>query len=244
MNSVTIDSSKFGDLVKVFSIFKDLCNDIDIREGIIRQKTNDAVCIFEVDLSSIIGNINLPISQLKNKFDIFKSFYGQEIEIVNNDVDCKISDIFSSITFKNPFLELMDNKYIQSEELARQMEIVEESLLMKVSIEKKIIDRFKAITQAFNSKSITISFNEDKGFILCETKSKENKAEFIKDIILEREVNYKTNLSFIPFILDYDSEIIYNVYENQETMIASHIFKSTISDVNITIYTRSQLINE
>jgi hypothetical protein len=244
MNRITIDSGKFSDLVKVFSIFKDLCHDIDIREGIIRQKTNDGVCVFEIDLSSIIGNIDLPISQLKNKFDIFKSFYGQEIDIINDGTNCKISDIYSSITFMNPFLDLMDNKYIPSEEISRQMDITEESLLMKLSIEKKITERFKAITQAFNSKSITISFNNDRGVILCATKGKENKAEFIRDIILEREANYKTNLSFIPFILDYDSEIIYNVYENQEVMIASHIFKSTISDVNITIYTRSQLVSE
>ncbi len=111
-NQVNLDSVKYDELLRILLILKDICNDVDIRQGVIRQRTNDSATVFEIDLSSIISNINLPISELKSKLDILKCFSGEEVQITTTDDSFVVSDQYSMLRVKNPILEFLDNKFI------------------------------------------------------------------------------------------------------------------------------------
>ena len=73
---MNLDLTKFGELNRCLTIFKDLCNDVEIRNGFIRQKTNDGSVVFEIDLTSLLGDLNIRFSNLKEKLDLFKVFYN------------------------------------------------------------------------------------------------------------------------------------------------------------------------
>lgn len=242
-NTVVLDSSKFSDFIRVLSIFKDLCNDVSINNGIIRQKSNDNVSIFEVDLTPMIGEISLPISNLKQKLDILKSFVGQEVTIYSNDISFKFSDNFSHLNFKNPALEFMDNKFITEEEINNVLSMEEEFLMLDTSITKMISERIKIISSGFNVNSLMISFNNGTSNILAMTQSKDQTASFMKDIIAEYAGTCYTHLTVIPFIIDHDNDMNLKVYENENSR-ALNKFSTTISDINVTVFCRSQIVSD
>ena len=124
-NQVNLDATKYDEFLRVLLILKDICNDVDIREGFIRQRTNDSATVFEIDLTSIISNMNLPISELKNKLDIFKCFSGEEVSISTTDDCFIIADQYSMLKIKNPILEFMDNNATLFEKRVKKSKIIE-----------------------------------------------------------------------------------------------------------------------
>lgn len=237
---VTLDSTRFSDFIRILSLFKDLCNDVDIREGIIRQRTNDNVSVFEIDCSSIINNLCLPISDIKAKLEIFKCFIGQEVTIDNDGENFIFRDQYSIINFKNPHSDFIDNKFINANDFNTQISMNDEDLLLSTSIDKVISDRIKVVCGVFNVNTIQVLFEDDNVSIVGATTSKDQAAKFISGITPERNDNVYSNLSIVPFIMDHDGEIIFKMYENTNDRVMN-VFQTTISDVNITMYCRSNI---
>ena len=79
MTRIEFDSEDFNTFLRCLINLKEICNDVDIRSGIIRQRTNDLTSVFEMDLTSIIGDVALPIAGLKKRLDLFKTFTGQNV---------------------------------------------------------------------------------------------------------------------------------------------------------------------
>ena len=96
---------------------------MDIRGGFIRQRTNGNVSIFEIDITPIVGDINIAIIDLKNKLDLLKMFQGQEVTIEITEStpgdpgNFVFSDQFSSLRVVLPSPDFVDNKFMREEEL-------------------------------------------------------------------------------------------------------------------------------
>jgi len=240
---MNLDLTRFNEFMRCISIFKDLCNDIDIREGVIRQKTNDGSVVFEVDLTSVLGNLNIPISNLKEKLDLFKIFMGQNVTIENDTSNFKFSDMYSSLVFKNPDLDFMDNKFISSDDLSSVIKTDREDLMLSTSIISTISERVKAITQGFHVNNVQVVFNGDEASITSTTVSKDQFANFINNIKTEQETNCSTNLVSIPFIIDHDGDILFEMFKSGEDRVLNR-FSTTISDININLYSRGQMVFE
>jgi len=237
---ITLDSARFADLIRILSLFRDLCNDVDIREGVIRQKTNDNISVFEIDCSSILSDLSLPISDIKQKLEVFKCFQGQEVTIENDGQMFLFRDQYSMVSFKNPDPDFMDNKYINQNDFNSQVNVNDEDLLLSTSVDKVISDRIKVICQVFNTNTIQILYEGDNVSIMGTTTSKDQSAKFISGITPERNEDMYSNLSVVPFVMDHDGEIIFKMYENTNDRIMN-VFQTTISDVNITIFCRSNI---
>lgn len=241
---VNLDVTKYDEFLRVLFILKDICNDVDIRNGFIRQRTNDNATVFEVDLTDIISEMSLPISELKNKLDIFKCFSGQEVSITTTEDSFIISDQYSVLKIKNPILEFMDNKFISPEELTRVINTNQEDLILSTQISKKISDRMRIISSSFHINSIQTIFNGDNASISCSTQSKDNFAEFVKDIVSNKELNHSSNLVITPFIIDHDGDIAFEMYDSGNNTVIN-TFSTTVGSININLYTRaSMVVNE
>ena len=140
---ITLEAETFENLINAFSILKDSCNDVDIREGIIRQRSNDRTVIFELDLRPILSDISLPISNVKTKFDLFKMFQGNDVSIEIRNDDFIIKDNFSSLKFLKPDLGYIDNSFMAEDEMNTLFELNEEDLLMQFDITSTISDRLR-----------------------------------------------------------------------------------------------------
>jgi hypothetical protein len=240
-NQVNLDTTKYDEFLRVLLILKDICNDVDIRDGFIRQRSNDSATVFEIDLTSIISNMNLPISELKNKLDIFKCFSGEEVSISTNDDCFTIADQYSMLKIKNPILEFMDNKFISQEELSRVISPNQDDLILSTPISKKISDRMRVISSSFHINSVQTIFNGETASISCSTQSKDNFAKFVNDIVSNKELNHSANLVITPFIIDHDGDINFEMFDSGNNVVINS-FATTVGSINLNLYSRASMV--
>jgi len=245
MSSIMLDSDKYAEFIRCLSLLKDICNDVDIRDGFVRCRTTENTSAFEIDLRNLIGSCNIPLVCIKQKLDFLKCFCGYDVTINVSEREgfFTFSDNFSSITINFPSMDLVDNKYMTLEELNKVFHTDEEDLILKLNIDKAISDRMKIITQGFNSNSIQIMFNGESCSLMTRTRSKDQKANFLSNIVTEKIIeNTITNISNVPFIIDHDNDIqfrMYNVINN--TCVEE--FRTKIGSCDVSVYSRSSLIN-
>lgn len=246
--TLQLSTDEYNTFLKCLSNLKEECNDIDIQEGIIRQRSNDKTSIFQFDLSTILSDISITISDIKRKYELLKIFSGQDVtfDIMNEDGGYFIiSDEYSMIKFTTPSYQFIDNKFMTGNELDAIFNLDDNELILEYELTKLITDRIKQITQNFNVKAIQVDFIEDKATIKARTQAKDLLAEFAKDIttnvILEK---CSANLGVIPFSIESDNNTEFKMYKVNEQDVALNIFTTSVEDCDVTIYTRSQLIQE
>jgi hypothetical protein len=241
MMEVNLDVQKFNDFLRCLSILRDICNDVEIRGGFIRQRSNDKANIFEVDLTPVILESDIIISNLKQKLDLLKCFTGQEVKIVIDNLDVSFSDKYSEIKFVNPRLDFLDNRFMPQAEFDSIFTLREEDILADVVIEKFISERMKVIAQVFNIVSFQMFFEGEFASIKASTTSKDQKATIVSKIPVNQDLECFSNLVTTPFIIDSDGNIALKIYHIQDTLCINK-FSASIGQSNITIHTRSQFI--
>lgn len=243
--AITLSSSDYEDFLRCLTNLKDLCTDVDIREGIIRQRTNDNNSIFEFDLTALIRDTTIPISDLKHKLDLFRIFVGQEVQIESDDVYFSFSDQYSTIKIKKTLVDFLDNKIIEERELNAIISVPDNSLILDYDLKQIITERIKTVTQGFNTPSIQISFDGETAKISAETQSKEESAVFVGGLItnipIERSVS---SMSINPFTIDHDDDIKVEIHRENNNLVNK--FSTAIGQIRIKMYSKSMLriINE
>ena len=242
VKSITLDINKYYSFLRLMSMFKDICKDIDIRDGVIRQKTSDGAALIEIDLTYLINDISVPLVFISKKLDLLKAFQGQEVMIESTDKIIKISDRHSSFEFKKPSPNYIEkqNRFIPADEIQHVINIADEDLILVTSITKTISDRIKTTSKVFEHNAINVSFLNDMGTISMSKDSKDQHVDLVKDIPLEHTILGDTVLSSTPFVIDHDGDIIFKMYGVNEKQALSQ-FKMIVDDINITIYHRSTL---
>ncbi len=244
MQQVSLEGDRFEELLRCLGILRDICNDADIREGVIRQKTNDEATVFEIDLSPILEDLSIPLINLKTKLDLLKIFSEQQVEItVHDNGSFSFSDQFSSLSFEGPELEYVDNKYINQEELSLIFTVNEDDLILSAEISKVISDRMRVISQGFNVNTVRVQFNGEDADLVMQTQSMEQSAKIMGEIISERPLQSSSSLVTTPFIIDHEGDILFKMF-NYRDAICSNQCSTSISDININVYSRSQLTEE
>jgi len=250
---LTLSSEQFEDFIKFITNFRDpIFNDIDIRNGIIRQRSNDKSCILEVNFSSMFPGINFALTDLKKKLDLLKLFSNQN-DITLNVVDAEggengyfsFSDAYSSFKFVAPTLSFVDNPYIPIEELNNIFTTSDEDLLLRTNFSTTISNRVRIVTQSFNIAAIKVALDGETACVNAETQSKDQFAKFVDgiptNIVLEKSF---VNLPTIPFGFDHDTDIEFYMYKEPNDNIALNKFSTTLGALEITIYCRSRLLKE
>jgi len=243
MRTANLSAEKFKSLIRVFSVLKDICNDCDIRCGVLRERINTLLCLFEIDLSPLIGDLDLPIVDLKQKLDILKIFNDCDVQISANENSYIISDESSQIKFLMPYLEFMDNPFINNEEFSNLFTLDPEDLILDISLNKVTTKRIKVITPNFNVNNVKIVFNGNTASIVTIHQNKEQEAILLDSIPTNKELSGLTYIVTTPFIFDHDDDLSLKIYEIQEGVCASK-FSSQIGDVKINAYTKSSLTEE
>lgn len=237
---ITLSSSDYEDFLRCLTNLKDICTDIDLREGIIRQRANDNNSIFEFDLTALIQNVTIPISDLKNKLDLFRIFIGQDVQIDSDDLYFSFSDQYTIIKIKKPLIDFLDNKFMPSTELDAIISVPDNSLILDHDLKQIITDRIRTITQNFNTPSIQISFEGETAKILAGTQSKEQSAVLLSGLItnvaIERSIS---SLSINPFIIDHDNDIKLEVYRDSNNLLNK--FRTSIGQISIQMFSKSLL---
>jgi hypothetical protein len=247
-STIVLNIEKYNDFLRCVTNLKEICNDIDIRNGIVRQRSNDKTSVFEMDLTSIIEQSTFAISDLKKKLELLKTFSGQEVTISIEEGEnghFVFSDQYTSLKFLLPAPQFIDNKYMNESEVSSIFSLSDDDLILDHNITKMITDRIRIVTQTFNTAAIQVNFTGENASITAATQAKDQFAKFVENIttnvILD---NCSANLSTIPFGLDHDENVTFKMYKVAEQPITLNKFTTMLGDVNIAIFTRSSLIQD
>lgn len=250
--TINLDAENYNDFLRCLTNLKEICNDVDIRGGTIRQRSNDLTSIFEINMNSLIEDVNIPISNLKKKLDLLKTFAGQEvsIEIVEGETESEsyfiISDSQSSIRFLFPSLDFMDNKYMTAEELENIFDLNEEDLILHDDLTTVVTDRISITTANFNTQAIQVKFQDDKASISAATQSKDQIAKFKNDIPtnINFNGNYSSNLSTIPFSIEHDTDLNFKMYKDPDQNVSLNKIETELGSIEISIFSRSAIVED
>jgi hypothetical protein len=245
--TVNLDGEKFEELLRCLSVIREHCNDTDIKEGVVRQRANENTSVFEIDMTSLLGDLTIPISGLKQKLDLLKIFSEQEVEItVNNPEDgngwYSFSDQYSVLRFEMPDLDYMDNTFITEEEMENIFNLNDEDLVLSADISGFISDRMKIVAAGFNINTVQVDINGEEASISSKTQAGDQYAKFLEGIVTDKVLSCSSHMVITPFIIDHDGDIIFKMY-NVQPNVAANKFTTTIADIDIRMFTRSTLID-
>ncbi len=249
--TIALEAEQYNDFIRCLTNLKDVCNDVDIRNGFIRQRTNGNVSIFEIDISSIVQDASFAIIDLKQKLDLLKTFQGQDVTIeIEESVPGTVgsftfSDQFSTLRIVLPTPEFVDNKFMSEEELRSIFNSSDEDLIFEYDIPQMITERVSVITTSFNVKSIKVDFDGETAKISSTTQSKDQLATFASgletNMVMEKSSAY---ISVIPFSIEHDNDIEFKMYKDPNQDVTLNNFSTELGDIDINIFTRASIIRD
>lgn len=252
--TIVLTSDLYEEFFQCIANLRDICTDVVIKDGFIRQRTDDKNSIFEMDLNDLFGEpVTIPISYFKQKFDLFKVFTGQEVTVkIHEDEEdpgsswYEIADSLSRIKFDFPGLEFLQNEFVTEEELAAIFTCGEDDLILETQIEKTITERIRTITTNFQAHFVKMDFVGELLSIGAIDPAKTNRVFFLENLAVEMNFDepHYANMTRIPFMINHDTAYTFQLYKQPDEMLTQNKITTSIGAVPIGIYCKSQLISE
>lgn len=242
---IEMTSETFNDFLRCLTNFVGVCNDVDIHEGMIRQRSDDNTSIFEMNLGELFDNspISLAITNVKQKIELLKTFQGHAVKLSISNRDYSFSDDMSSIRFLNPSREFLENTYMSDQEIENTFQTSDDQLILTYELPTVVTERIKIIAQNFELFAIQVNFDGEVASISAETKSKDQFAKFISGIEMNMVLeNSSSNITTLPFKMDHDTDIKFDMYKDPNQNIALNKLTTTLGDVDIVVYLRAHIM--
>jgi hypothetical protein len=245
-----LSQEDYNNFIRCLNNLKEICNDIDIREGLVRQRSNDRSCIFEFNIENILPDVSMPISDIKKKLDLLKSFIGESeikfdihTEERESESYFRISDQYTSIKFMFPAMQFIDNGFMSETELNGVLAINDDGLLLDIVLPNLLTDRIRIVTDNFNSPAIQVTFDEAQATIQTQTQSKDQYAVFMKDIATNIVLEpCSVNLVTMLFKMEHDTQVDFKMYKDADRAIAVNKLETNIGLIEARIYSRSSIV--
>lgn len=246
---VTLDEKQWKSFCKTLQGLGKQCNDADINDGVIRQRSNDVGAIFEVDMTAMLGSSTFTIPNIKGKLNILKNLTGQvSIEADQNKV--LFSDGDASYNMPAADQNYLDNKFMSKQVLDSILpsESQQATPLLKTKIEKKNLKRMRNAVSTFHINTYKVVFEGHSASIIVEqgyggSKGLKPSMEVTKDIPLSEPTTGYMNLTRSLFqSFDYDGDIGWEINRGDNAFLSKHY--GSIGDVTTLTYTRGELKND
>lgn len=238
-----IHPKDFSNFLRCLSLLQDDCNDADIREGILRQRKNLKENITEMDLTPLVSDCDIVLSNLRQKLPLLKGLSGQEVKINSTGNEISFSGERSIFKFVNPRVDYLDNKFMSSQELANIFTLKEKDVILEYAVSKETSKLMKVIQRQFHVISFQICFEGDNASIVSTTTNKDQYSEIECGIPLKRPLKCFSNIIATPFFIDHDGEILFKIYNVQDTLCVDK-FKTLVGKISVIFYGKSHLIEE
>lgn len=241
---VTIHQKDFSNFLRCLALLIDKCNDVQIHAGVIRQRSNFKESIFEMDLSPLITDTDIIMSNFKQKLPMLKQLSQQgEVVIISTDDNLSFIGRQSKYKFDNPRKDFMDNKFMPDEEFRNLFTLAEDSLIVEYPFEKDSCQLMKVTSKQFSIVSFQMLFEGNEASLIASPLSKDQYCKIEAGIPVKKPVQGYSNIVTTPFLLDHDGDILLKMYNLQETVCVNK-FKTLVGKTTVIVYGRSQLIED
>lgn len=249
ITKLTLNGKQWKSFCKTLEGLGKQCNDADINDGVIRQRSNDAAAIFEVDMTSMLGSSTFSISNIKEKVDLLKDLSG-EVTIEPGQNKVVFSDGDSSYSMPVAGQTYLDNKFMSKQEVDSTLPSgsQEATPLLKHKIEKKDLKRIRNAASTFHTNSHKVVFEDNSASIIVEQGYKGSKGlkpsmEVSKNIPLSQPTTGNMRLSNSPYqSFDYDGDVSWELCRGDKSFLSKH--HGSIGDATTLTYTRGELKND
>jgi len=223
--TLTFNRPDFSKMLGTLAIIQDICNDVEIREGVIRSKTNNNKVILDINLTSIFQDKNLLISLLKSRLNLLKTFeldMNVQSEGDNNSIILQADsqkyefiDCFSKMAFRKPAPKFLDNPYIEDSEFNSLTNgCTEDNMIFTYTITPYLKQRLAAICNGFRVDGVKFEFHGNSANLGIETKSKEETSKNTMEIPLLQNIDNKMfTMINMPLTLGIVSEVKISCYK-------------------------------
>ena len=170
---MNFSSSKFDTFLSILDFVNTLCCDVEIKNGMILQRTTNKAYTIEIDMRPLFGdNVEelkeIRFNGLKSKLNLFSAFRmkdpNQNISFSGTDDYYKISNsVISDLSLRIPASDVMENKY--DEESA--IDIKEDELCFKKNLPSSILGLTKNVVDEIGKQPIVTIFDTTTNKISC-----------------------------------------------------------------------------
>jgi len=247
--SISINRDQINKLLGTLKLLEASCTDCEIVGGRIRQKTNDRHSIFDIDLTSVLGDSDIVFSMIKQKIGSLKAFElddnvtleDENIVIETTENEHIFTDAMSKIRFRKPVRKFLDNTFITEEKFNQSVNYSEDNLIFSTTVSTYISKRIKNLALALNNETIQCDLNNFTASLKIETVNKENDAIVMNAIALNRQIperNFK--MVYLPFALDINSDVQFSTYQTRDEVLLCK-FEQKFYGIPVNIYTQVKL---
>lgn len=160
---VSLDKDKFSIFMEILKAVSKSCDDLTIKDGKICQKSNNRKFIYQINVESILNNEDMSISNVVAKSKIFAPFHSQQVdmEVVIEEQGYSIQDEESQFKFGKPLASHMANPHMTEEEVIQLLKVDPNGKIAEFELNKHLIDRLTASTEALSATLLRLEFNSD-----------------------------------------------------------------------------------
>ena len=255
MSTMTLSRENFSKVLEILKAVSDSnCTDCDIKSGKIRQKTNDRACVFSADVTTILSEMSIAFSSVKQKYFLFKSFElddnvslkEENITIEMDEGSYIFSDELSKLLFRKPTSNLLDNPYIEDTAFNSGIasKLIDDNLVFSLNINQYLCRRIRSICEGCATDTVRCDLLGTTAVLNASTANNETAMKLASEITLNKEFpkgNFR--MAILPFILDIKSDIKLDVFKASADVFLCK-FNLTCSGIPITIFTQAKVIFE
>lgn len=162
-----LGKDKFSALLSIFKIMKPTCQDMIIKSGKIIQMTTKKHFIFSIDLSPIVGEIDLIIPSIAQRLQILELFKKQNVDMFL-DVHSKgyrFRDSRSGLNYRKALESFSEKSLTMDEALAKLLPDTDKEIF-SLTWDKMLLERMSVMSQTLGIPVLNIEFKGDTADIL------------------------------------------------------------------------------
>jgi hypothetical protein len=191
--SISINKEKFSTLMNVFQIVRfPTCQDADIHHGMLRQYNETRAILIDIDLSAILGDVELKISGLSQKYDLLEPFIKQNVDVVArvDENTYAFMDNISRLTFHQGIGKYMQNKFISDEVFNSRIQ--PGNRIFEITLGKNILYRLFTYSKSLKADTMNIKFQKTRAFF--ELSSNDGASPCVVSLIKVEDELEETNI--------------------------------------------------
>ncbi|MCK5018808.1 MAG: hypothetical protein KAS32_17225 [Candidatus Peribacteraceae bacterium] len=212
---INLETDNFSKLLGGLDILSKVCADAHIEKGQICQMTDRRSAIYKLDLSSVLGEASLLLSNIEGKVALLEPFRKQNVEMElviddgQTDPNMKFyffQDELTKIRFTKALERFMSNEYIPEEEFQNRLNIADEEPIFSYEMSKFLIERLVALAKGMGASVIMVEFGEESAdFTVASGDQNVTTLGKLVTVDLNRGVSGTCAFPILPFIIGVDS---------------------------------------